>query len=276
MNARATLLGRIPLFQGLAEDDLLALNERLSERKVRAGELVIAKGAPGSSLFVVISGSVRVFLPAEKPGGSPTILEQLGPGEFFGELALLDEAPRMASIEATADTLLSELSRESFVAQLQGSASAATAMLKVMAQRLRATTRLLETPAARNINQEADEKLTWGQRLADRVAQWNGSWVFIAIVFGLTLVWFAVNALASLSFDPYPYQFFNLFLAIVVALQGPLIMMSQNRQAAKERLHSEADYRVNLKNEVGIEQVLRELAELRSQVNSIGEAAPRS
>jgi len=132
--------------------------------------------------------------------------------------------------------------------------------------RLRATTRQLEFPAARDVNREADEKLTWGQHLADKVAGWNGSWSFIAILCGLSALWCLVNAVQALSFDPYPYQFFNMVLAMLVALQGPLIMMSQNRQSQKERLHAETDYLVNLKNELGIAQILRELAQLREQL----------
>ena len=98
------------------------------------------------------------------------------------------------------------------------------------------------------------------------MAQWNGSWSFIVLLLGLTGLWCLLNELARFSFDPYPYQFFNLFLAFLVALQGPLIMMSQNRQSVKERLHAETDYLVNLKNEIGIAQIQRELAQLKEQV----------
>ena len=259
-------LKRVPLFKGLDDHDIDALIERLMVRHLPAGQVIVSKGSPGSSMFVVLEGTVRIFLPAAAPDESPIVLKQLGSGGFFGEMALLEREPRNASVETVSDVVLGELSREGFVDFLQGSSDAIMAMLAEMSGRLRATTRLLEIPAARDVNREADEKLTWGQRLADRVAQWNGSWSFIALLLGLTGLWCAFNALARLSFDPYPYQFFNLFLAILVALQGPLIMMSQNRQSVKERLHAETDYLVNLQNEIGIAQILRELKQLKEQV----------
>ena len=265
----AQLLGRQPLFEGLSESDLRALAARLRERSLQAGESLFAKGDIGRSMFVVLHGSVRVFLPAVRSSDTPTLLRELGPGDFFGEMALIEGQPRMASVAANIDTRLGELSHDDFVDQLQRSPSAMSALLRVMSQRLRTTTTLLEGRASRNVNLEADEGLTWAQHLADRVAHWNGSWLFIALLFGITAIWVAVNAYAPLRFDEYPYQFFNLFLAILVALQGPLIMMSQNRQANKERLRSEADYLVNLKNEIGIDRTLEQLQQMRVELDAI-------
>ena len=260
------VLREVPMFKGLVDSDLQALGERLTERRFHAGEILVNKGEAGTSMFVILSGEVRIFLPAEA-GDEPTVLKDLGPGGFFGEMSLLDNLPRAASVMAISATVLGELTRENFVAQLQGSTHAVMAMLSEMSQRLRNTTRLLEAPIARDVNRESDETLTVSQRLADRVARWNGSWGFIVLLTLLSAAWFELNAIGRLAFDPYPYQFFNLFLAILVAVQGPLIMMSQNRQSAKERLHSEADYQVNLKNELGIDRILRELAHLRSELH---------
>lgn len=269
MTDHTQLLSKIPLFEGLSDRDLAALVACLTEKQLRAGELLFSKGDVGASMFVVLRGSVRILLPSTRPGAHATVLRELGPGEYFGEMALLDSQPRIASVDALTDATLGELAHDRFIEQLHGSPQAMSTLLRVMSQRLRMTTTLLEGRVARNINLEADEKLTWAQRLADRVAQWNGSWLFIVLLLGLTLVWMTINAFAALRFDAYPYQFFNLFLAILVALQGPLIMMSQNRQASKERLHSEADYLVNLKNETGIEQLLEEIKQLRAEVTAI-------
>lgn len=259
-------LRKVPLFRGLDEGDLQSLAGRLTIQTVPGGGRIVTKDDLGSSMFVVLSGSVRIFLPPVEPGDGPILLRDLSTGGFFGEMALLERAPRAASVEALTDVTLGELSREGFVDFLQDSTEASMAMLAELSGRLRATTRQLEFPTARDVNREADDKLTWGQRLADRVAGWNGSWSFILILFGLSTLWCVVNAVAVLSFDPYPYQFFNMVLAMLVALQGPLIMMSQNRQSQKERLHAETDYLVNLKNEMGIAQIQRELAQLREQL----------
>ena len=259
-------LRKVPLFRGLDDRDLVSLAERLTIQAVAAGGRIVTKDDVGTSMFVVLAGTVRIFLPPPEPDDEAILLLELGAGGFFGEMALLEKAPRAASVEAVSDVTLGELSRDGFVDFLQHSSEASMAMLAEMSGRLRSTTRQLEFPTARDVNREADEKLTWGQHLADRVAGWNGSWWFILLLCGLSTVWCVVNAVQMFAFDPYPYQFFNLFLAMLVALQGPLIMMSQNRQSQKERLHAETDYLVNLKNEMGIAQILRELAQLRDQI----------
>ncbi len=135
-----------------------------------------------------------------------------------------------------------------------------------MAVRLRDTNAMLSQRAAKDVVKEFEESLSWTDKAADRVAELNGSWAFIFALLGLTLVWAALNAFISTPFDAYPYQFFNLFLGILVGVQGPLIMMSQNRQAAKDRAQASTDFRVNLKNEVGIENLGREMTAFRRQI----------
>jgi CRP/FNR family transcriptional regulator, cyclic AMP receptor protein len=263
------LLGRVPLFKGLAEDDLAALAGRMSLRELQAGQPVFARGDAAGAMYVVLSGRVRIFLPAAAQETTVN-LSALGPGDFFGEMALLDEEPRLASAAAVSPAVLAELTRDNLFVHLQTSSQAAIAMLAEMSRRLRATTELLGHPASRDINQEMERTLSWGERLADRVALWNGSWAFISLLCVLVGLWIFVNGVLAVPFDAYPYEFFNLFLAILVAIQGPLIMMSQNRQAHKDRLRSESDYRVNLKNEVGIEQLLRELVKIKAELRRLG------
>jgi CRP/FNR family transcriptional regulator, cyclic AMP receptor protein len=148
-------------------------------------------------------------------------------------------------------------------------------ILAEMAERLRETNALLSQRAARDVVKEIEENLTWGQRLADKVAELNGSWAFILFLLVLTLIWAAANHWIPDPFDAYPYQFYNLALAILVALQGPLIVMSQNRQSMKDRATAETDFRVNLKNEVGIENLLREVGALRAETNKRFEVMER-
>lgn len=105
-----------------------------------------------------------------------------------------------------------------------------------------------------NINAEFDRKLTFGGRLADRVADYGGSWRFIGIFMGVLLVWIVINSIVLIQkpFDPYPFILLNLVLSCIAAIQAPIILMSQNRQEAKDRLRSEYDYRINLKAELEI------------------------
>lgn len=263
------LLRRVPLFAELPDEDLRGIAERMTARRLAAGETLFVRGEPGSALYVIVRGTVRVLLPSARPGAKPVVLEQLGAGEFVGEMALIDSAPRMASVDSSGGAELLELTRDSFMRQLDGSPRVGIAMLAIMSKRLRVAADLLGSTASRDINKEADAQLTWSQRLADRVAEWNGSWSFLILLFVGTGIWAAINAIPALQFDPYPYQFFNFFLAFLVAVQGPLLMMSQNRQTKKERLHADADFEVNLKNETGIHRILFEIAELRDELASL-------
>ncbi|MBP9111394.1 MAG: DUF1003 domain-containing protein [Polyangiaceae bacterium] len=262
----ADLLANIPMFEGLQEEDLTALAERLSERTFEKGTSVFAKDEAGASMYVVLSGSVEIFLPAED-GATRVSLKQVRTSEYFGELSLFDQKPRSASAEALVDTTLLELTREDLAEHLQRSKTAALVILSEMSNRLRETNSLLSQRAAKDVVKEIEENLTWGQRLADKVAELNGSWSFILLLLILTTLWSVLNLFVPRPFDQYPFQFYNLFLAVLVALQGPLIVMSQNRQSLKDRKQAETDFQVNLKNEINIESALRELSAFRAETN---------
>jgi uncharacterized membrane protein len=261
------LLAQIPLFDTLAPEDLDALGNRMTERTFKAGQPVFAMGDEGSSMYVVLSGAVQIYLPPKEPNEPRVILKDARTGEYFGELSLFDDKPRSASVEAVVDTVLLELTREQFGDHLSKSKNAAMTILAEMAERLRETNAMLSQRAARDVVKEIEENLTWGQRLADKVAELNGSWSFILFLIFLTLIWAVLNSVLGTPFDSYPYQFYNLALAILVALQGPLIVMSQNRQTMKDRATAETDFRVNLKNEVGIEAIQREVSAMRAEQN---------
>lgn len=272
----ADLLAQIPLFKGLADAQRAALADRLTERPFKAGAPVFSVGDTGGAMYIVVSGAVEVFLPAVTAGAGERVhLSDVRAGEYFGELALFDDKPRSASTRATVDTLLLELTRDQFREHLRQAPDAALVMMHDLAERIRQTDALLVQRAARNAVAEVEQNLTWDQKLADRVAQLNGSWTFILFLLALTVVWAVLNMPVISSalgfggpeggFDPFPYIFYNLLLAILVALQGPLIMMSQNRQSLKDRRQSEIDFRVNLKNEVGIERLQHELAAFRAE-----------
>jgi CRP/FNR family cyclic AMP-dependent transcriptional regulator len=261
----ADLLAQIPMFEGLSDEDREALAERLDERSFKADDMVFAKGDQGSSMYIVLQGSVQIFLPPPDKDTPPVILKDIRTGEYFGELSLFDDKPRSASVKATVDTTLLELTREELGEHLQKSKGAALAILSEMAERLRETNAMLSQRAAKDVVKEIEENLTWSQRLADKVAEMNGSWSFILFLVILTFFWAAANKWLPKPFDEYPYQFYNLALAILVGIQGPLIVMSQNRQSMKDRATAETDFHVNLKNEVGIEAIQRELAAFRQE-----------
>lgn len=264
--SHAELLARIPMFENLDPEDRQALAQSLVERRFAAGDIIMNLGDRGSSMFIVAEGHVNIYLPGE--ASRRISLKDIATGEHLGELALFDDKPRSASAVATTDATLLELDRETLSRYLGQRPQGAMTLLKTLAGRLRATNEMLSQRAAKNVVAELESKLTWSQKLADRVAGLNGSWAFILLLLGLTLAWIAVNApLIGAQFDPYPFVFFNLLLAILVSLQGPLIVMSQNRSSLKDRAQAETDFQVNLKNEVNIETLLRELGEMRAEMN---------
>ncbi len=265
---RFQLLSSIALFEGLAPDDITALAQHFVERRFAAGRIIINQGDQSDAMFIVADGQANIYLPGE--ASRRISLKDIGVGEYFGELGLFDDQPRSASVLATTDVTLLELDRRTLADYLERRPRAAMAILKMMGTRMRETNALLTERATKNVLEEMDRNLTWRDRLADQVAELNGSWSFIVFLLAMTAAWTTFNSIHLLHdpFDPYPYVFFNLVLAILVALQGPLIVMSQNRQSLKDRKSAETDFKVNLKNEVNIETILRELGEFRAEANT--------
>ncbi len=259
------LLRSISLFEGLSEEDLQELGRSLEPRSFAAGKMIFAQGDTGTAMYIVQSGDINIHLPGD--GSRRISLKDIARGEYFGELALFDEMPRSASALATTNTVLLELGRDTLEKFLQRRPKVAMAILRTMSERLRETNTMLSARAAKNVDEEFEKNLSWSDKVADVVAELNGSWRFILFLIGLTVVWCVVNAgwILRSPLDPYPFQFFNLALAILVGLQGPLIVMSQNRQSLKDRARADTDFKVNLKNEVNIETLLRELAEFRAE-----------
>jgi len=255
------------MFEGLEVQDLEDLASELKERRFFAAQTIFHQGDGADAMYIVVEGSVNIYLPGDAV--SRVSLADLTAGNYFGEVALFDEKPRSASAVATTDCTMLELGRSVLTGYLERRPRAAMGILKIMSERLRQTNAMLSERAARNVIEEFEKGLSWADRLADKVAEMNGSWSFILFLAGITLFWVLINLpglLARSSLDPYPFQFFNLVLAVLVAMQGPLIVMSQNRQAAKDRKEAENDFKVNLKNEVNIETIISELTEFRTLV----------
>jgi len=271
---KSELLRKTPLFEGLAETDLRELATKLTERTFRAGDMIFHQGDRATAMFIVAEGHVNIHLAGEE--SRRISLKDLARGEYFGELSLFDHQPRSASALATTDVVLLELTAETLSSYLERRPGAALSILRTMTERLRETNTLLTERAAKNVVEELDRSLTWKDRLADRVAELNGSWTFIVGLILVTAVWALGNLRATAAFDPYPFVFYNLVLAVLVALQGPLIVMSQNRQSLKDRAQSETDFQVNLKNEVNIETMLRELGEFRAEMNEYAKGSRAS
>jgi CRP/FNR family transcriptional regulator, cyclic AMP receptor protein len=207
-------------------------------------------------------------------------LAELKPGDFFGELAVLDRGERSSSATAIADTHLHKLSSDAFQEFLIEHPDAAIDVICEIAQRMRQTNLLVSKRAARNINVEMEQKSTIGQRIADRVASFGGSWTFIIIYLSFLIAWMAFNTFVLVhyghgeegaQFDAYPYILLNLMLSMTAALQAPIIMMSQNRAAEKDRLAAEQDFKVNLKSELMLEELIRKQRMRDAQMDQLNQ-----
>ena len=254
-----SMIGEVPIFGLLDEEEREALAQMMNSRDFKAGEAIFQYGDPGGEIFILRNGSVEVYV--ESTDGEKIILAENEKGDVLGELSFLDGGPRTATAVAREDTQTLSMHRERLLEFVDKHPHAAMDLLTVVGRRLRSTDDLLRTRVSRNINVEEEQRMTLGQRVADRVAAFGGSWKFIVIFGSCMVIWVILNTVAALSrhFDPYPFILLNLFLSMIAAIQAPVIMMSQNRQAAKDRLQADADYEINLKAELEVAHLHRKL-----------------
>src|SRR5689334_18215337 len=259
MSTTVTMIGEVPIFGLLDDEEREALAQMMDCREFKAGETVFHYGDAGGEIFILRSGRVELFV--ESIEGQKLILSENESGDVIGELSFLDGGSRTATALAREDTQLLTMHRERLLNFIDKHPHAAMDLLTVIGRRLRATDELLRTQVSRNPNVEEQEMLTLGQRIADKVATFGGSWTFILCFSAVLIVWVILNSTALLSrhFDPFPYILLNLFLSMIAAIQAPVIMMSQNRQVAKDRLKSDLDYEVNLKAELEVAHLHRKV-----------------
>ncbi len=261
-------LRTVPLFRNLDDNAAFELCNLLSVREETGGTPLFFRGDPGDAMYLIETGRVRISV--KDADGHDATLADLHDGEFFGEMAILDEQPRSADATVVANTRLAVLSRDDFHAFLHKNPDIAIGLLTAMIRRLRRTDEILRHRVSRNANEEEAARLTMADRAADLIAEFGGSWKFIGASIAFCLLWIALNTwlLYRRTFDPYPYTFLNLILGIIAGLQAPIIMMSQNRQGEKDRLRADLDYRVNLKNELLLSEVLQRLSAIEAAAHS--------
>jgi CRP/FNR family transcriptional regulator, cyclic AMP receptor protein len=279
LSDEARSLARIPLFKRLEAHELEHLAEEVDQINYREGEVIFNEHDRGDALYILEEGSVRIWVYDEDV--KEVTLAELKPGDFFGELAVLDRGARSSSATAITHTHLHRLSSDDFQQFLLEHPDAAIDVICEIAQRMRQTNLLVTQRAARNINAEMEAKATVGQRVADKVASFGGSWTFIFIYGAALLAWIVANTFIlfyfghgehGAQFDPYPYILLNLMLSMTAAMQAPIIMMSQNRAAEKDRLAAEQDFKVNLKSELMLEELVRKQRQRDSQIDQLNDA----
>src|SRR6266849_10607163 len=279
LSEEAQSLARVPLFKRLDAQELEHLAEEIDQVNYKAGETIFHEHDHGDALYVLEEGSVRIWVVDEDV--NEVTLAELKPGEFFGELAVLDRGERSTNATAITDIHLHRLSSDDFQQFLIEHPDCAVDVICEIGARMRQTNQLVSQRASRNINQEMEEKATIGQRIADKVASFGGSWTFIIIYLTFLIAWMAFNTFVLIhygqgengaQFDAYPYILLNLMLSMTAALQAPIIMMSQNRAAEKDRLAAEQDFRVNLKSELMLEELIRKQRYRDAQMEQLNDA----
>jgi uncharacterized membrane protein len=264
MPANAAFLKEISLFQSMDDAEREAIAALMDEATFEEGRQLFHERDQGGICYVLRSG--RIELNVIDENGEKLVVDVLEPGELCGELSLLDGGTRSTTAIALTRVEVLVLERPELVDFLRKQPDAALDVLAALTKRIRRADALLKQ-RVQDPNEIIAETTRLGERVADAVASFGGSWRFIFTFVGLMIVWVIVNvAMATLRWDPYPFILLNLILSMLAALQAPVIMMSQNRQDAKDRIRSEADYRVNVKAEVEIAELHEKLDKLHGEM----------
>ncbi len=261
-------LRHVPLFSLLDDEELAVLATQVELKRFRAREAIYKLGEAGDRAYILMEGSVQITTVDQDH--QEVELSKPGHGDFFGFASMLDETPHQTAAMALEDSLCLEIDRHDISVLLTKQPMAGLDMMTVMARQFHSTQELIRLRAARNPNQLIEEEETIGERIADKVASFGGSWTFIILFAVILLIYTAANEiLRGKAWDPYPFILLNLFLSMLAAIQAPVIMMSQNRQDKKDRLRSELDFDVNVRAESEIQTLSRKLYLLQEKVDDV-------
>jgi len=243
---------QIEMFKLLDEDERAELARVVDELRVIEGQTLFNAGEPGNTLFVVQSG--RVELSIKDNAGQKIVLATPEAGDIFGELSLLDSGPRTATAQVLEDGELLVLDRGDLILLFQKRPEAALDMLAAMSGMTRKADELLRSRVSRNVNEEIQVHSTALQRIADWIAWFSGSMPFLMINGGWFIVWVIINTLpvGIRAFDPYPFGLLTMIVSLEAIFLSCFVLISQNRQAEKDRVRSDIEYEVNIKAEMEI------------------------
>jgi CRP/FNR family transcriptional regulator, cyclic AMP receptor protein len=267
MITAAELLAEVPLFQSLDLKEREALAAILEESRFRKGDIIFEYGEPGESLYIVRSGEAEVFI--KDNTGNRMVLEVVSPGKYFGEISLLDKGCRTASVVATEDLDALRLDWHDLESFLLKNPAAAVDLLTVMGRRLRKDVELLRHTASRNVNEEMADTRTILQKVADWIAAFSGSMPFLVINAVVFFIWIILNVdlIPRLrAFDPFPFGLLTMWVSLEAIFLSIFVLISQNRQAQKDRIRSDVEYDVNLKAELEIANLHEKVDRVQAQM----------
>lgn len=267
MSPLVSLLAEVPLFQLLDADERAALAQMMEQASIAAGDVIFREGEPGDRMYVVCSGAVE--LTTTDKLGQKLVLTTAARGDLFGELSLLDQGARNARATVLEAAELLVLDRATLMDFIRRKPDAALDMMAVMGGRMRTTTNRLRQLATRNANEEMATKVTALDRLTDIIAAFSGSLIFLALHGVWFLIWVAINTLPGLpAFDPFPFGLLTMCVSLEAIFLSVIVLLSQNRQASKDRIRADVEYDVNLKAELEVSHLHEKVDQLQAALLS--------
>ncbi|MEO7110770.1 MAG: DUF1003 domain-containing protein [Polyangiaceae bacterium] len=269
MPTHADLLKAVPFFSLLDDDERALLAKRLDVVREPKGKLLFNVGDPTGALFVVVSGEVELFF--KNDVGERIVVETARSGDFFGEISMLDGGPRSTSAIVTEAVEALVLDRGDLEEFLQMRPAAALDFLAATGKRLRETTRLLRHSTSRNPNVETEDGRTLTLKIVDAVSDFSGSLPFMWIHLGLFAVWILLNVGPVVhsrygGFDPFPFGLLTMCVSLEAIVLSVLVLLSQNRQVARDRVRNDIEYDVNMKAELEVAQLHEVIDDLRVEL----------
>jgi uncharacterized membrane protein len=270
MASSPEVLRKVPLFALLDDDELEVLAGQVEHKEFAPRERIYKMGDQPGPAYVVVSGKVRVTTVDQDQ--QEVVVDEPAAGEFFGFASMLDQTPHQTDAIALEATVCIEVDQHDISVLLQRKPHAGLDMMTVLARQFHASQHLVRIRSLRDPNEVIEEQYTTGERIADHVARFGGSWAFIITFAVILIVYSGINvALGHSAWDPYPFILLNLFLSMLAAIQAPVIMMSQNRQDKKDRVRGELDYDVNRRAESEIQGLARKLLLLDEKIDDVSD-----
>jgi CRP/FNR family cyclic AMP-dependent transcriptional regulator len=268
MACNPDVLKDVPLFSLLDSDEADVLAQQVEVKTFAPRRRIYEIGDPGTHAYVVVSGTVRVTTIDDDR--LEVVVDEPKCGEIFGFASMLDQTPHQTSAVAVDEAVCIEVDRRDITTLIERKPHAGMDMLTVLGRQFHASQHLVRLRANRNANDMIEQQMTPGERIADAVAAFGGSWTFILSFLVVLMIYASVNIFLKRSaWDPYPFILLNLFLSMLAAIQAPIIMMSQNRQDTKDRIRGELDFDVNRRAESEIQSVANKLNTLGDRLGDI-------
>ena len=262
-----TLAG-IPLFSNMDDEERRELHSIMTESIFQPGQVVMKAGEPGANFYIIEQGEVEIWLTDTE--GKKVVVDILGPGKFFGELSMLSGETRSAIATSEEKVVTLELDRNEFFDFLRRRPDAAIDVLTQLDDRLKHTDDILRRRVSRNANEEHDERLSPGQRIADVIADFSGSIPFLFINLVAFVVWITLNTVRPLLLhDPFPFQFLTMAVSLEAIFLSIFVLISQNRQATKDRIKADLDYQVNVKAEMEMSVMAVQIRDIQLKLHHV-------